>query len=62
MKTPPKGFNSVLMRQAWKGVIDFSRAVGAELATSVATSAGTRDADGSGCRRRPKPSCTARRA
>lgn len=46
MKAPPKGFNSVLTRAAWKGVVDFSRAVGAEIVTSVATSAGTRDAEG----------------
>jgi hypothetical protein len=45
MKEPPKGFNSVLTRSAWKGVVDFSKAVGASLVTSVATSAGTRDAD-----------------
>jgi hypothetical protein len=44
--TPPKGFNSVLTRQEWKGVLDFSRAVNAKLVTSFATSAGTRDASG----------------
>jgi heparanase 1 len=46
MKEPPKGFNSVLTRAAWKGVVDFSHAVGVQVVTSVATSAGTRDADG----------------
>jgi heparanase len=46
MKTPPEGFNGVLTRAQWKGVVDFSRAVGAEVMTSVATSGGTRDADG----------------
>jgi hypothetical protein len=46
MKEPPKGFNGVLTRAEWKGVVDFSRAVGAKMVTSVATSAGTRDADG----------------
>ena len=46
MQTPPKGFNGVLTRAQWKGVVDFSHAVGAEIMTSVATSAGTRDANG----------------
>jgi len=46
MKAPPKGFNGVLTRAEWKGVVDFAHAVGAQLVTSVSTSAGTRDADG----------------
>ena len=46
MTTVPKGFNGVLTRAQWKGVVDFSHAVGAELITSVATSVGTRDANG----------------
>jgi hypothetical protein len=44
--TPPKGFNSVLTRQEWKGVVDFSRKVDAKIVTSFATSAGTRDEAG----------------
>jgi len=44
--TPPKGFNSVMTRAEWKGVVDFSKAVNAEIVTSFATSAGTRDAAG----------------
>jgi hypothetical protein len=44
--SPPKGFNSVLTREEWKGVVDFSRAVDAKIVTSFATSAGTRDAAG----------------
>jgi hypothetical protein len=44
--TPPKGYNGVLTRAQWKGVIDFSKAVNANLVTSFATSMGTRDADG----------------
>ena len=44
--TPPKGFNGVLTRQQWKGVIDFSKAVDAKIVTSVAISSGTRDAAG----------------
>jgi len=44
--TPPKGFNSVLTRQQWKGVVDFSHAVDAKIVSSFATSAGTREAAG----------------
>ncbi len=44
--TPPSGFNSVLTRQQWKGVVDFSKAVNAPIVTSFATSAGTRDTSG----------------
>ncbi|MEH2568610.1 hypothetical protein V1289_008237 [Bradyrhizobium sp. AZCC 2289] len=43
---PPAGFNGVLTRQQWRGVIDFSRAVGARIVTSFAVSPGTRDAAG----------------
>lgn len=45
-KTPPKGFNAVLTREQWKGVIDFARAAGAEIISSFATSPGVRDAQG----------------
>jgi hypothetical protein len=44
--TPPKGFDGVLTRQQWKGVVDFSHAVDAKIITSFATSPGTRDAAG----------------
>ena len=44
-KAPP-GFQSVLTRPQWKGVIDFAHAVGARLVTSFAISAGVRDASG----------------
>lgn len=43
---PPAGFNSVLSRTQWRGVIDFARAVGAEIVTSFAVSPGSRDVDG----------------
>jgi len=43
---PPAGFNGVLTRRQWKGVVDFSRATNARIVTSFATSAGTRDAAG----------------
>ena len=44
-KLPP-GFDSVLSRRQWRGVIDFARAVDAEIITSFAVSPGSRDADG----------------
>ena len=44
--TIPEGFGGVLTRQEWAGVVDFARAVDAEIVTSVATSPGTRDAAG----------------
>ena len=43
---PPAGFNSVLTRKEWKGVIDFARAVDARIVTSFAVSQGTRNAAG----------------
>src|SRR5712672_2054179 len=43
---PPDGFNGVLTRQQWRGVVDFSQAVGARIVTSFAISPGTRDAAG----------------
>ncbi len=43
---PPAGFNSVLTREQWKGVVDFARSVNAQIVTSFAVSAGTRDASG----------------
>lgn len=44
--TPPNGFRAVLSRERWKGVIDFARAVNAEIVTSMAISPGARDAAG----------------
>jgi heparanase 1 len=44
--TPPAGFNAVLTRAQWKGVIDFAKAVDGEIVTSFATGGGTRDAAG----------------
>jgi heparanase len=42
----PKGFQGVLTRSQWKGVVDFAHAVNAKLVTSFAVSAGVRDARG----------------
>jgi hypothetical protein len=44
--TPPAGFNAVLTRPQWKGVVDFSKAVDAKIVTSFAISPGVRDAEG----------------
>jgi hypothetical protein len=43
---PPNGFRAVLSRERWKAVIDFARAAGAEIVTSMATGPGVRDAAG----------------
>jgi hypothetical protein len=43
---PPAGFNGVLTRRQWRGVVDFSRAADAKIVTSFAISPGTRDAAG----------------
>ena len=42
----PAGFSGVLTREEWKGVVDFSHEVNAEIVTSVATGPGSRDAQG----------------
>ncbi|HZS66910.1 MAG TPA: hypothetical protein VFA72_07350 [Burkholderiales bacterium] len=43
---PPRGFESVLTREEWKGLIDFAKAVDAKIITSFAISTGVRDAQG----------------
>lgn len=43
---PPAGFKSVLSHKQWKGLIDFAKAVDAEIITSFANGAGTRDSTG----------------
>ena len=43
---PPAGFNGVLTRAEWKGVVDFAHAADARLVTSFAISPGVRDASG----------------
>lgn len=44
--SPPKGFNGVVTRRQWKGVVDFARAVDAKIITSFAGSEGVRDSNG----------------
>jgi heparanase len=43
----PAGFQQVLTRDQWRGVIDFAKAVDAKIVTSFPSSAGARAADGS---------------
>ncbi|WP_249156981.1 hypothetical protein [Bradyrhizobium sp. KB893862 SZCCT0404] len=43
---PPAGFDTVLGRTQWRGVVDFARIANAEIVTSFAVSPGIRDADG----------------
>lgn len=43
---PPAGFDTVLSRAQWRGVVDFARIANAEIVTSFAVSPGSRDADG----------------
>lgn len=44
--SPPSGFNGVLSRERWKGVVDFAAATDTRIVTSMAISAGIRDANG----------------
>jgi hypothetical protein len=44
--SPPAGFNSVLTRDQWQGVLDFARAASTEIVTSFAISPGVRNAEG----------------
>jgi hypothetical protein len=43
---PPAGFNGVLTRPQWRGVVAFAQVVDARIVTSFAISPGTRDAAG----------------
>jgi heparanase len=42
--SPPSGFNGVLSRERWKGVVDFAAATDTRIVTSMAISPGVRDA------------------
>lgn len=46
LKTAPAGFENVLTRYEWKGVVDFCSIVNAKLVTSFAISSGIRDQQG----------------
>jgi heparanase len=43
---PPQGFQGILTRGEWKGVVEFARAVNAKIVTSFAISPGVRDEAG----------------
>lgn len=43
---PPSGYQGVLTRAQWAGVVDFAKAVDAKILTSFAVSEGARDANG----------------
>lgn len=43
---PPAGFQAILTRRQWLGVIEFAKSVDAKIVTSFAIGAGTRDANG----------------
>jgi hypothetical protein len=43
---PPAGFNGILTRPQWRGVVDFAQSVNARIVTSFAISPGVRDAAG----------------
>lgn len=47
VSAPPTGFNQVLTRDQWRGVVAFSKAVDARIVTSFPASPGARNADGS---------------
>jgi hypothetical protein len=44
--TPPTGFDTVLSRPQWRGVVAFARAADAAIVTSFAVSSGSRDTNG----------------
>jgi heparanase len=44
---PPAGFNQVLSRDQWRGVVGFAKAVDAQIVVSFPGSAGARNTDGS---------------
>ncbi len=46
LENAPRGYENVLTRAEWKGVIDFCKAVDAKLVTSFAISNGIRDQEG----------------
>jgi hypothetical protein len=46
LSAPPSGFNGILSREQWRGVVEFSQAVGTQIVTSFAVSRGTRDPAG----------------
>ncbi len=46
LASPPEGFQNILTREQWKGVLDFCNAVDGKLVTSFSISDGMRDKEG----------------
>lgn len=46
LSDPPPGYQQILTRPQWQGLVDFAQQVDAEIVTSFAVSDGTRDANG----------------
>lgn len=46
LTTPPSGFENVLTRDQWRGVVDFAKAVDGRITISFAVSDGARDSSG----------------
>ncbi|MET1755905.1 hypothetical protein ABVV53_10595 [Novosphingobium sp. RD2P27] len=46
LAAPPKGYNQILTRDQWRGVVDFARAVDAKIGVSYAVGEGSRQPDG----------------
>lgn len=46
VSTPPPGYQQVLTRAQWRGLVDFARASNSAIVTSFAVSPGTRGSDG----------------
>lgn len=46
MRNPPKGFQNVLTREQWKGVMAFAKSVDGQIVTSFPVSDGARGSDG----------------
>ncbi|MBL4559359.1 MAG: hypothetical protein JKX79_00090 [Labilibaculum sp.] len=46
MATPPEGYENILTREQWKGVVDFCKAVDGGLVTSFSISDGVHDKEG----------------
>jgi len=55
LESAPKGYENVLTRAEWKGVIDFCKATDSKLVTSFAISNGMRDEDGNWTPEQAKP-------
>jgi hypothetical protein len=51
----PEGYNGILTRGEWRGVLDFAKAVDAKLVTSFTVSPGVRDASGTWTPAEAKP-------